>query len=270
MNYWTQSPDNVYVAAHRGWPNKYPENTIESFRASLALGVDQLEFDVHMTADGHLVIMHDHTVDRTTDGTGLVREMTLAQVKSLDAGAKKDPAFAGCRVPTMEELMELVKDHPTITLDLELKDYPTEGMEAFAYESCDKALTVIDAYGFTDRVVVNSWSAKLNEYVYTKYGTKYRQHVYYPADLMGEHTLEPYTYGYCVCAFSGQGVRGNRGIGSREECDILRSKGLRPWAGTAANNEETVQKALDAGCELITCNNPDEVLAILRAKGKHK
>lgn len=270
MNYWTQSPDNVYVAAHRGWSEKYPENTMEAFRAALTLGVDQIEFDVHMTKDGHLVIMHDHTVDRTTDGTGLVREMTLEQVKNLDAGIKKDVQFAGTEVPTMEELMELVKDHPTITLDLELKDYPTEGMESFAYESCDKALAMIDAYGFTDRIVVNSWSAKLNEYIVTKYGKKYRQHLYYPASLMGEYVLEPYSYGYCVCAFSGQGYKGNRGIGSRDECDMLRSKGLRPWAGTAVKDEETAQKALDSCCELITCNNPDQVLAILRAKGKHK
>lgn len=270
MNYWTESADNVFVAAHRGWSAKYPENTMESFRAALTLDIDQIEFDVHMTKDGQLVIIHDHTVDRTTDGTGLVREMTLEQVRMLDAGSKKDARFAGPKVPTMTELMELVKDHPTLTLDLELKDYPTEGQETFAYESCDKALAMIDAYGFTDRVVVNSWSAKLNEYIVAKYGKKYRQHLYYPASLMGEAVLEPYSYGYCVCAFSGHGVKGNRGIGTKEECDMLRSRGLRPWAGTAAKNEEMVQKALDAGCELITCDDPETVLAILRAKGKRK
>ena len=92
MNYWTQSPKNIYVAAHRGWRTKYPENTMESFRAAEALGVDQLELDVRVTKDDELVVIHDPTVDRTTDGTGLVREKTLTELKALDAGI-----FKGCQ-----------------------------------------------------------------------------------------------------------------------------------------------------------------------------
>jgi glycerophosphoryl diester phosphodiesterase len=91
----------------------------------------------------------------------------------LDAGIKKDARFAGARIPLLKELFELVKDHPTMTLDLELKEYPTEGREAIAFEVCDRVLAMADAYGYTDRIVVNSFSGKLNEYVFKKYGKKY-------------------------------------------------------------------------------------------------
>ena len=126
MGYWTQSSKNIYVAAHRGWKSKYPENTMEAFKAALTLDVDQLETDVRITRDGELVLIHDATVDRTTNGSGKVCELTLAELKALDAGN-------GSKIPTLTELMELVKDHPTITLDIDLKEYPTPGREELAY-----------------------------------------------------------------------------------------------------------------------------------------
>lgn len=95
MNYWTQNRDNIYVAAHRGWSTKYPENTMPAFRAALELGVDQLETDVRVTKDGELVLIHDGTVDRTTDGTGRVYDMTFEELQQLDAGSWKSP---DCRV----------------------------------------------------------------------------------------------------------------------------------------------------------------------------
>ena len=72
MNYWTQSKDNIWVAAHRGWCSKYPENTMEAIKAAVEVGVDQIETDVRVTKDGELVLFHDPTVDRTTNGTGKV------------------------------------------------------------------------------------------------------------------------------------------------------------------------------------------------------
>ena len=93
MNYWTQSPKNIYVAAHRGWCAKYPENTMEAFRAAVELGVDQIELDVRVTRDGELVIIHDATVDRTTNGTGKVCDKLLAELQALDAGSYMGEAF---------------------------------------------------------------------------------------------------------------------------------------------------------------------------------
>ena len=82
---WEGHPSRMLVATHRGERFTAPENTITAFQRAIDAGVDMIETDVRMTKDRELVIMHDPTVDRTTDGTGLVHEMTLAQFKVLDA-----------------------------------------------------------------------------------------------------------------------------------------------------------------------------------------
>lgn len=263
MGYWTQSSKNIYVAAHRGWKSKYPENTMEAFKAALTLDVDQLETDVRITRDGELVLIHDATVDRTTNGSGKVCELTLAELKALDAGN-------GSKIPTLTELMELVKDHPTITLDIELKEYPTPGREELAYSICDRVLKMVDDYGFTERVVINTWDGKLHEYIHETYGNKYKQHLYYPQRHLEQHTgpctQNPYYYGYCTCVFGV--VEGE--ISTQNARQLQEETGIRLWAGTYAKDEETIDLAVQMGAELITCDNPDEVLEILRKKNLHK
>lgn len=259
MNYWTQSRDYIFVAAHRGWKVKYPENTLKAFQMALTLDVDQLETDVRVTKDGELVLMHDATVDRTTNGTGEVNDLTLEELRQLDAGN-------GEKIPTLIEFMELVKEHPTITLDIELKEYPTEGREALSYSVCDRVLKIIDDYGFTDRCVVNTWNGKLHEYIHKTYGQKYKQHLYYPPNRMKVDTLDSYHYGYCTCVF---GYLDGE-VTLPELKQLQADTGVRLWAGTYAKDESTIEKSLEMGAELITCDNPDEVLQILRRKGLHK
>ncbi len=266
MNYWTQSPRNIYVAAHRGWRSRYPENTMEAFAAAEALGVDQIELDVRSTKDGELVVIHDATVDRTTDGSGAVRDMTLAEVKALDAGIRAGEEFAGCRVPEFEAFMERIAANPAITLDIELKEYPSDVGEKSAYDVCDRVLRIVDRYGFTDRAVINSFSAELLEYVYGKYGKRYRLHTYYPRTVLKRISLDPYSYPYCCCMCAeepGQPVAG------KEACDTMAARGVQPWAGAGVKDAETVDKAIESGVYLITCNNPDEILRLLRERGRH-
>ena len=83
MNYWTQSREHVFVAAHRGWSDRYPENTMEAFRAAAELGVDQIETDVRLSKDGELVLIHDETLERVTDGCGKVIDHTLSELEQL-------------------------------------------------------------------------------------------------------------------------------------------------------------------------------------------
>ena len=263
MNYWKQSPNYIYVAAHRGDSARYPENTMESFRAAVEEGVDQIELDVRMTKDGEAVIVHDDTVDRTSNGSGKVIDLTLAELRELDFGSKKDPRFAGAKAPTFREFMDYIKDHPTMTVDVELKEYPTEGREKLAFDFCDRILQMIDEYGFTDRVVINSFSGKLNEYVHAKYGNKYRQHVFFPKKCLGECTVNPYSYAYCCCMF------GSPNMAAKEDFDMMVSRGVQPWVGASVKNAETVDEAIARGAYLITCNNPDEILALLRERGYH-
>ena len=270
MNYWTQSETNIYVAAHRGWSEVYPENTMPAFRAAVEIGVDQLELDVRVTRDGELVVIHDATVDRTTNGTGLVCEKTLSELRALDAGSHKGEQFKGEQIPTFVEFMEFIKDHPTMTLDIELKEYPTtEGIGELAYEVCDRVLAILDEYGFADRVVINSFSNPLNEYIFQRYGKKYRQHVYFPMpSLKGKATIDPYSYGYCACMF--RTFYSALNVASREDFEKMAARGPQPWAGASIKDEAGVDLAIANGATLITCNNPDEILRLLREKGYHK
>ena len=136
----------VRVAAHRGNSKYYPENTLIGFRSALELPIDQLEIDLHMCKDGHIVMMHDHTVDRTTNGTGRVRDLTLEELKELDAGSWKGEQFAGTQIPTFIEFLEMLRDYPEMTVNVELKDYPREDPE-WARISADKSIALIEEYG---------------------------------------------------------------------------------------------------------------------------
>lgn len=94
--------EKALLVAHRGGPVYQPENTIAAFEQAIADGVDVLEFDVQITSDGYLIVFHDDTVDRTTNGTGNVKEMTLEEIRGLDAGE-------GQKVPLFEEVIDLAK-----------------------------------------------------------------------------------------------------------------------------------------------------------------
>jgi glycerophosphoryl diester phosphodiesterase len=107
------------LCAHRGAQSTHPENTIPAFREAIRLGAHQIEFDVALTADGHMVVIHDKTVDRTTDGTGKVSDLTLAEIRALDAGIFKGEQFRGVRVPTLRETLEVMPQN--IWLNVHLK-----------------------------------------------------------------------------------------------------------------------------------------------------
>ena len=106
--------------AHRGFSSQYPENTLLAFQKALNLGVPHMEFDLQITADNHLVIMHDRTVDRTTNGSGNVSDITLAQIKELDAGSHLSTEFAGEKVPTFEETLNLLGGRAKMAIELKL------------------------------------------------------------------------------------------------------------------------------------------------------
>ena len=131
-------PGRAYLAgapvlvAHRGGAKLAPENTLEAFRSAIDdWGADMLELDVRLTADGHVVVFHDATVDRTTDGTGLVAELTLNEIRGLDAGYRfhdlsGEPSFRGrgVTVPTLDELMDAC---PRVWLNVEAKEARVAG-----------------------------------------------------------------------------------------------------------------------------------------------
>ena len=118
------------VIAHQGASGQYPGNTLAAFRGALGAGADVIELDVTYTLDGVVVVSHDLTVDRHTDGHGHIPEMTLAEIRTLDAGVRKGPQFAGERIPTLEETLAWAENAP-MRLCIEVKgDTPERYLRA--------------------------------------------------------------------------------------------------------------------------------------------
>jgi glycerophosphoryl diester phosphodiesterase len=139
-----------YVMAHRGNRVACPENTLAAFRRALADGADILETDLHLSADGNFVCIHDHTVDRTTDGSGSVASMTLSQLKALSAFYGRDE-YKEERIPTLDELAANVPDN--VALALELKS------DAFLKaDTCRQLTAVLDRTGVRNRTLLLSFS----------------------------------------------------------------------------------------------------------------
>lgn len=106
------------VVAHRGASCRAPENTLAAFRAALECGADAIELDVQRTADGHLIVLHDPTLERTTDGRGPVARHSLGDLKALDAGRWFADAFAGERLPTLEEAVAVIGDRAGLFIEI--------------------------------------------------------------------------------------------------------------------------------------------------------
>lgn len=142
--------ERIQVLAHRGASAYAPENTLAAFRLAIEQRADWLELDVQQTRDGQLVVFHDLRMERTTNGTGALRELTLEQVRQLDAGSWYGPGFAGEQVPTFEEVVSLAREQ-NVRIFPEVKDprlYP--GIE-------ERVASVISAYGYEDRTIIQSF-----------------------------------------------------------------------------------------------------------------
>lgn len=114
-----------------------------AFESAYSLGVDMIELDLRMTKDGEIVVIHDPSVDRTSDGHGLVSDMTLAELKELDFGIKTGEKFRGTRIPTFREFLEPTRRDDKMQFNFELKDYIHDKGEKFALESASKAIALL-------------------------------------------------------------------------------------------------------------------------------
>lgn len=142
----------IKVFAHRGFKSKYPENTLLAFKKAIEIGCDGIEFDVQMTKDERLVIIHDETVDRTTDGQGLVKNLTYEEISRLNASHQSKERHGFNKIPLLTEYFEMVKDTGIIS-NIELKN------SVFEYEGIEqKVYDLIMTYGLKDKVVISSFN----------------------------------------------------------------------------------------------------------------
>lgn len=139
------------VFGHRGAKGYAPMNTLPAFELALAQGAHGIELDVHRTRDGYPVIVHDFTVNHTTDGTGLVVEKTLAELKALDAGSWFSEEFRGVRVPTLDEVFEAVGRQLIINVEIKAEGEASDGVE-------EVVLDCIRRHAMQSRVIVSSFN----------------------------------------------------------------------------------------------------------------
>jgi glycerophosphoryl diester phosphodiesterase len=138
------------LIAHRGASADAPENTIAAFELALEQGCDGLELDVHLSADEHPVVIHDFTLERTTDGAGPVSALRVRDLKRLDAGGWRDRRFEGQRIQTLQEVLERFRDRTRFWLDL-------KGGSALYPGIGERVVSTIEIYDVVDRVVVQSF-----------------------------------------------------------------------------------------------------------------
>jgi glycerophosphoryl diester phosphodiesterase len=150
---YTENPDNFIIIGHRGASAYHPENTMSAFEAAHEMGAEMIEFDILLSKDEVPVVIHDETLERTTNGRGKVADFTVHELKKLDAGLWFSESHRGEQIPTLEEVLEFAKGK--IALNIEIK---TEAVTAETREGIEeKALRLIQKYEMEDYVLFSSF-----------------------------------------------------------------------------------------------------------------
>lgn len=248
-----EDPTGPLVVAHRGLLQHAPENTLANFRACLELRLG-LEFDVQRTKDQQLVCIHDDTVNRTTNGTGNVADLTMEEIRRLDAGSWFDPKFAGEKVPTIEEVLKLVADHrqKDVLIAVDLK---AEGVEGDVVRLAEKHM-VLHRLLFIGRTISEP---EVRERIKAASMKAQTATVVNNADEFPKALAAPNT----DCVYF-------RYLPPKEQMDAVRGAGKRSFiAGTtvSGNVPENWRQAAEVGIDGILTDFPFELRATLR-KGR--
>ena len=259
------TPGRPLVIAHRGGAGLWPENTLYAFERAAEAGADVLELDVRLTADGALVVFHDETVERTTDGRGRVSELTLADLKKLDAGhrwtADGGGTFPfrgrGVYVPTLEEVFARLPDS---RFNVEPKD----GLSRSAVELC----RLVRARRMTGRVVVGSFSQRvIDEFRRECAGVATAASTAEASKLLALHKAGlAASYSPAMQALQVPEHAGGVRVLTREFVAAAHERNLRVHAWTI-NDEAAIRRLIDAGIDGLMTDYPDRLLAVVGRAG---
>ncbi len=237
------------IIAHRGASSKAPENTFAAFEKALATGADGLEFDVQLSSDGTPVVIHDENLDRTTSGSGAVKNKALPELKNLDAGSWFAETFIGETIPTLEEILSCYREC-RLFFNIELKNNNT------AYPGLEEAvLEQVKKFNLLNRVIISSFNHDSLAYC----------HRLNPAVRTGllylEAIKDPWQYARSLGCYSVHPL-----FVYLQDPTILEgfksySLPLYPWT---VNDPEQVQSLSNAGVEGIITDYPQELKAELK------
>ena len=252
----------IPLGAHRGDFKYYPENTMPAFISAYKLGVDNIETDVRRTKDGVLVLIHDRSVERTTGAQGFVDQMTLAEIKALDAGIYKGEEFKGEQIPTVEEFLDFIST-TDLVINWELKEYPSD-LGDRAYETADELVKLIRKYGLSKRSLINTFSQKLIEYFYNKYPGEFVLHGYigYDRHDTAETPLEVTSDWTAIWRKDEDHL-----CGFEEDYAFAKEHGVKACI-LVPDTVENYAKAIEMGCEMFTTNDIKTAIDCLKKLGK--
>jgi glycerophosphoryl diester phosphodiesterase len=240
--------DRIAVIAHRGEHRAHPENTLPAFQAAIDAGADFFELDVRTTSDGRLVLMHDRTVDRTTNGAGAVREMTFDQIRALDAGAKFSPRFAGTKVPSFEEALAMA--HGKIGVYVDSKDIaPADLVASLTKAGMLNSVVIYGGAGFLKKVQALSPYLKIMPEAYSAATLE---------KMLAD--LKPRVAAFDAGDFTGDAITVAKHAGVDIYVDRLGS----------ADNPSAWQDAVDRGASGIQTDRPAELVEFLRSHKLHE
>lgn len=257
-----ESESNIMIVGHRGIRNLYPENTMVSFRAALDLRLDLIEFDVHFTKDRYLVVCHDDTIDRTTNGTGKIRDMTLKELQSYDAGIFMGEQFAGQYIPTLKEVLDLMANADyEVLLNVEIKDYD--------HDVVDATIEMLKQYGLDQRTVIACFNAEIIAYTQKAHPEMRTQG--FPKRVMQPNTDANFEITEVLYdKMFGIGIPLGEDVElARKDVAFAKQHNLRPWL-FCMDNEERTHIAVEVGATNVTCNDPTETLKYLSSQGLRK
>lgn len=244
--------DGFLLYAHRGASGYAPENTLAAFKRALDMGCERMELDVHLSADGVPVVIHDRKVDRTTDGKGLVESLSLAELKKLDAGGKFSPEFRGERIPTLEEVFALDK---RIKLCIEIKG---KGEEE---ELCHKVVDIVHKYKAEGDTIIASFLRPAVQCLHKIDGK-----------LTTLWLVGRWWFGKKVVLkaheVSAKFVSGHATNITLKKVNRLHDRGLKVQAWGTKQKAHKIQALLDTGIDGMTSNWPDVVMKLLAARGQ--
>ncbi|KAB2338458.1 glycerophosphodiester phosphodiesterase [Cytobacillus depressus] len=229
------------IFAHRGYSAVYPENTMKAFREAEKAGADGIELDVQLTKDGEIVVIHDEKVDRTTNGRGHVKDLTLKELRKLDAGFHKKKIFSNHEpIPSLVEVLEWMRTNEMIC-NIELKNgvYPYEGME-------DKVINLIREYEMKERIILSSFNHYSIVYCY-RVAPEIET-----APLFSEGLYMPWIYAQSIGAKS---IHPKYTIAKNELIQMSEDYGIavRPYT---VNKEKEMHRLISTGCAGLITDNP--------------
>ena len=252
FKYNSAESGNFTVIAHRGASAYFPENTMVSFEGAIALGADMVELDVQLTADGEVVVFHDERISRCTNGRGSIADYTLVELKKLDAGSWFDKKYAGARLPTLVEALELCKDKIAVNVEIKTEavtDTISNGIE-------EKCLRIVDKIAMRKHVIFSSFDPRAVQHLKEIDGQ-------IPAAvLFAKKHYGSQLPSEIIAALGADAINCSQRELSKEWLADLKQHGI-PVNVYTVNDEKSMRRLLALGVDGIFTNWPDVLKNVL-------